>query len=239
MNNQTHKKYFSCSTILNQMLQAQKRFDCFKLGSRQNNCDYLKYKLNNCSLYLYLSFNESLEDGSFWFKNKNDKISNDCTMTKYLNSYPNLTRNYPISNLINNGFQIVYDQFYSLGTMYSDMSLAKSYCNLSSILCTGGSLTNSDILELVACGNCNQIFRNTTLNSPNLVGSVYWYMTPGQSFGFSPSFTITQNTADTCSQSDPLRLSWHFDQNYGGWRLGNMIDLDFSTLYKKLLFVKV
>ncbi|CAF0997441.1 unnamed protein product, partial [Brachionus calyciflorus] len=154
-------------------------------------------------------------------------------------SYPNLTRNYPISNLIDNGFQIVYDQFYSHGTMYSDMSLAKSYCNSNSILCAGGSLTNSDILELVACGNCYQIFRNTTLNSPNLIGSVYWYMTPGKSFGFSPIYTISQSSADTYDTSDPLRLSWHFDKISGGYRLGALTDLNSDTLYKKLLFVKV
>ena len=87
MNNETLKKYFSCSTILNQIKLVPNRLNCFKLCSRQNNCEYLKYKSKNCSLYLSLSFNESIEDGSFWFKNKNDKISNYCTMTNELSKY--------------------------------------------------------------------------------------------------------------------------------------------------------
>ncbi|CAF1023597.1 unnamed protein product [Brachionus calyciflorus] len=48
-------------------------------------------------------------------------------------------------------------------TMYSDMSLAKSYCNSNSILCAGGGLADSNILGLVACGNCFQILTNTTV----------------------------------------------------------------------------
>ncbi|CAF1007353.1 unnamed protein product [Brachionus calyciflorus] len=123
--------------------------------------------------------------------------------------------------------------------MYSDIAVAKSYCTSNSILCVGGSLNNSDILELVACANCLQILTNTTVNSPKLVGSVYWYMTPGVSFGFSPSSTIIQNPTDVYKLSDPLRLSWCINLNYRSWRLGTLTNLTSKTLYKKLLFVKV
>ena len=141
--------------------------------------------------------------------------------------------------MINNGFQKVYDQFYSHYTKYSDIALARSYCNSNSILCAGGSLANSDILLLVACGNYFQILTNTTRSIPNLVGSVYWYMTPGYSFGFSPSSKIDQSKADIYNQFDPFRLSWNIDLNGGGWRLGNITYLTTNNFYKKLLFVKV
>ncbi|CAF1084123.1 unnamed protein product, partial [Brachionus calyciflorus] len=108
-----------------------------------------------------------------------------------------LRTKYLISNLINNGFQKIYDQFYSHFTTSSDLTQAKSYCYTNSTLCAGGSVNGSDILEIVACGNCFQILTNTALNLPNLVGSVYWYMTSGYSFGFSPSSTIDQNLAET------------------------------------------
>ncbi|CAF1081140.1 unnamed protein product [Brachionus calyciflorus] len=120
--------------------------------------------------------------------------------------------------------------------MYSDVTLAKSNCCSNSILCVGGGSADSVILNLVACGNCLQILTNTTVNIPNLVGSVYWYMTPGVSFGFSPIYSITQNSADTYNTSDPLRLSWHF--NSGGWRLGTLTSLDSDTRYKKYILVK-
>ncbi|CAF1018694.1 unnamed protein product [Brachionus calyciflorus] len=143
MNSETVKKYFSCSTILNQMLQVQKRLDCFKLCTRQNNCEYLKYKLNNCSLYLFLSFYESLKDGSFWFKNKNDKIFTDSTITNEICNYSLLTRNYPISNLTNNGFQIVYDQFYSHSTIYSDICLRSIEASLLGIYLSKSTSKNN------------------------------------------------------------------------------------------------
>ena len=79
MNEETLKKYLSQTTIFNQILQVQKRLDCFKLCSLvQNNCQYLRYKSNNCSLYFSLSSNESLEDGTFWYKYKKDTILADC-----------------------------------------------------------------------------------------------------------------------------------------------------------------
>ncbi|CAF0865388.1 unnamed protein product [Brachionus calyciflorus] len=240
---QTLKKYFSCSTILNQISNVQKRVDCFKICSRQNNCEYLKFNSNNCFLYLSLSFNEPLGDGTFWYKNKKGKIFADCTTTTItttvaFNYNSVLTTKYSISYLINNGFQKVYDQFYSHRTMSSDLTTARSYCNSNSILCAGGGLVDSDILELVACGNCFQILTETLIDAPNRVGSAYWYMTTGKSFGFSPIFTITQNTADTHDYSDPLRLSWHFDQNAGGWRLGTLTSLDNNIQYKKYILVK-
>ncbi|CAF1098867.1 unnamed protein product, partial [Brachionus calyciflorus] len=234
--NQTLKKHFSSSTILNEMFQVQKSVVCFKLCSRRNSCEYLKYQSENCSLYLSLSFNENLEDGNFWYKNNNDMIFADCTTstgTAILSNFSLLATNYPVSNLTNLGFQIVYDQFYSNSTIYSDLTLLRNYCNPNSILCAGGGLANSDILLLVACGNCYQILTNTTKNSPKLVGSVYWYMTIDYSFGFSPSSTINQNRVDTYSLSDPLRLSWFIDSYSGGWRLGTITNLFTSTMYKK------
>ncbi|CAF0962669.1 unnamed protein product [Brachionus calyciflorus] len=226
MNNETLKTYFSQTTIFNQMLQVQKRFDCFKFCSLiQNKCQYLKYKSNNCSLYFSLSSNESLDDGTFWYKNKNDTILAD-------DNYPLLARNYSISSLTNNGFQKVYDQFYSNYTMYSDLAIAKSYCTSTSILCAGGGQTNTDILELVACGNCFQILTNTAKNLARLVGSVYWYLTPGESFGFSPLRTFDQQTVDSYDLKDPFRLSWILDLPLGGWRLGTKTGSSFYSSYK-------
>ena len=90
----------------------------------------------------------------------------------------------------------VYEQFYSHSTMSTDLDNARSQCNTTSILCAAGGLVNSDILDLVACGNCYAVLSPTTLNSPVFVGSVYWYMTAGKSFGFSPNSIITKNSAD-------------------------------------------
>lgn len=107
-------------------------------------------------------------------------------------------------------------------------------------MCAGGGATSSDILELVSCGNCYLILTPTTVDMPVYVGSAYWYMVSGNSFGFSPIYEILQNKADTYDQSSPLRLSWHLiNSNIGGWRLGANTALDYSVLYKKYLLIKV
>ncbi|CAF1111037.1 unnamed protein product [Brachionus calyciflorus] len=242
----TPKEYFSCFTSFNQMLQVEKfGLDCFMICSRQNNCRYLKFNSNYCFPYSSLSFNELLNSDDIWFKNIEDKNFVVCTnsistTTTTFRIDSLLARNYPISNLISIGFQKVYEKYYSFPTTSSDLTGAKMNCNSTSILCAAGHHeANSDILELVACGNCFQILINTTINSPNLVRSAYWYMTPGQSFGFSRSNRIYQSQADIYIVADPERLSWHLDLSYGGWRLGNITGLNNSISYKKFLFVKV
>ena len=123
--------------------------------------------------------------------------------------------------------------------MTADLDSARAQCDADSILCAGGGAVNSDNLDVVSCGNCYSILTPTVQNSPVFVGSAYWYMTSGYSFGFSPIYLVSQHTADTYNLSDPLRLSWHLNTNSGGWRLGTINSLDASTNYKKYLFIKV
>ena len=123
--------------------------------------------------------------------------------------------------------------------MTADLDNIRTKCNSDSVLCAGGGKVNSDILDLVSCGNCYSILAPTVLDKPIYVGSAYWYMTSGKSFGFSPIFSISQTTADMHDLSSPLRLSWHLNQNDGGWRLGSKTNLNKNQNYKKYLFIKV
>ncbi|CAF1054990.1 unnamed protein product [Brachionus calyciflorus] len=221
----TPKEYFSCFTSFIQMLQVEKfSLDCLMICSRQNNCRYLKLKSSYCFLYSSLSFNEILDSDDIWFKNIEDKNFVGCTnsistTSTTFNNDSLLARNYSISNLINIGFQKVYDRFYSHSTSFSELDKVKMNCTSNSILCAGGGETNSSFLELVACGKCFEILKNTTLNSTNLVGSAHC-------------------EADIYDLTDQERLSWHLDLNNGGWRLGNITDLGNSISYKKYLFAK-
>ena len=82
-------------------------------------------------------------------------------------------------------------------------------------------------LLLVSCGSCLDILTTTELNKPRLVNGAWWYFTPGKSFGFAPSSSITQSSADifdcdaSLSCKDSNRLSWHLDIRTG-WRIGNI-----------------
>ncbi|CAF1140042.1 unnamed protein product [Brachionus calyciflorus] len=81
-------------------------------------------------------------------------------------------------------------------------------CNQNSILCVGGGLVNSDILEIVSCANCQSVLTDTERDTPVFFGSAYWYRTPSRSFGFylSPVYFIYQFSADYSDFENPLRL---------------------------------
>ena len=152
---------------------------------------------------------------------------------------PGLERNFSINVLLSLGFQIVYNQFYANSTNQTDLDNVKNQSNSSTVLCVGGGAINSDILELVSCAQSLLILSRTSLNIPKFIGSAYWYMIPGTSFGFSPTLSINQSSSDIHDPTDDFRLSWIIGQNRGGDRLGSRMDLRTSTSFRKYLFLKI
>ncbi len=94
-----------------------------------------------------------------------------------------------MSNLLNKGYSIVYDVAYGHITTTAEIDAIRRNCSSSSVLCMGGRGNSSRLLLTVACGNCEIITRNTTVNQINFNNGVYWYNTPNYSIGFSPNET--------------------------------------------------
>ncbi|CAF0838132.1 unnamed protein product [Brachionus calyciflorus] len=199
-------------------------FDCFNYCSLKITCKFVMNKNANCRYFSSLSMDEEIYDGSYWYKNK---------------VYPKLAKNYSITYLQEKKFIKVYDVLYSYITIQSDLDNIKNKCNINSILCAGGGLVGSDVLDLVACANCYSVLTPTEKNKPVLIEEVYWYMTPDHSFGFSPNATIDQNSADIFDTTNPFRLSWHLNISFGGYRLGQLTGLNNDNNYKKYIFIKV
>ena len=133
-----------------------------------------------------------------------------------------------MNELLNQGFETVYNEFYSHYTTNNEIINIKSQCNPTSIICVGGAYSNNDTLLLVSCGSCLDILTTTTRDQPRLVNGAWWYFTPSESFGFSPNSSIRQVVyADifdcdaSLSCKDSNRLSWHLDIRTG-WRIGNI-----------------
>ncbi|CAF0949249.1 unnamed protein product [Brachionus calyciflorus] len=144
-----------------------------------------------------------------------------------------------MNHLIGLGFSLIYDYYYSHATSSVELDNIKSQCLADSIICVGGGLVNSDLLELVSCANCLSVLATTQLNNPIFVGSAYWYRTPSRSFGFSPVYYINQNYVDVVQDSNnPFRLSWYLGGE-GGYRLGSFVTLHLSQNYKKYIFLKI
>lgn len=134
-------------------------------------------------------------------------------------------------------FRTVYNTTYSTKISSQQLNDIKSDCTENTLLCAGGGVGNTDKLYLIACGNCRNVLQNTYRNKPKYSGSAYWYFTPGYSFGFSPNSTIKQTPVDSSDPSDSLRLSWYIDIYYGGWRLGDIVDLNHDRFYRKYIFI--
>ena len=136
-----------------------------------------------------------------------------------------LAYNIQMNELLNQGFQTVYDQLYSHVTTETILLNIKSQCNSNSIICVGGADSNNKLL-LVSCGSCLDILTDTPLDQPRLVNGAWWYFTPDKSFGFAPNSTINQIFVDKfdCDRitwsycKDSNRLSWYLNDD--GWRLG-------------------
>jgi hypothetical protein len=117
-----------------------------------------------------------------------------------------------------------------------------------------GARSPEGVITLGAVGSRDEVIKETEKNKPHLHNGVWWYFTPDAeedeeaeelggalSFGFSPSSSISQSSADTIGTSNhrseatgdecegsKLRLSWHLGVEGGGeggrvangWRAG-------------------
>ena len=154
-----------------------------------------------------------------------------------------MANNVSVGYLLGLGFRDIYNSPYSHPTTSSEILSIKDVCSDITIMCLGGGIPTDGTLLLVSCALCLNITQYTSFNQPNFVGSTYWYFYPGLSFGLAPTSDIYQYQADqidcpgvTNCQSN-LRLSWHLDLNFGGWRLGTISLLNSDNTYYKRIFI--
>ena len=161
-------------------------------------------------------------------------IKNFFVAIAYIVSLSGFYTNIYTSFFATSGYSLIYNQTYNWATTSSEINSFRSQCTASSILCVGGG--DSSTITLAACGNCFVVTNQTVRNVPVLDSGVWWYYTSPYSFGFSQVSSINQNNADTYTDSSAYRLSWHLDNNSGGWRLGDSISLYSETIFK-MVFV--
>ena len=86
-----------------------------------------------------------------------------------------------------------------------------------------------------AFGAAAEVQTVTARNSPNLFNGVYWYYTPGESFGFLNDTNLMQNKGDTGTSYPASRLSWILDSGVGGYRAGKKINPLYEERYFKII----
>jgi hypothetical protein len=147
-------------------------------------------------------------------------------------SYPvGVVYDYPVTT-VSATCKICYDVKYDYPTITSDITD-----------CTGpylfvGALNgiSSTSFALGAFSPASEVQQFTpVLNTPHLFNDVYWYLTPGYSFGFADNGLINQNQADFLTVG-PSRLSWHLDLGVGGYRAGDVTGLNGDTTWVKRIY---
>ena len=88
-------------------------------------------------------------------------------------------------------------------------------------------------MYLGAFALASEVHQTTALNTPHLSNGVYWYFTPGKSFGFLGDTDLHQEpTGDTGTTNIEARLSWNLDNGYGGYRAGDYTQGDLESVNK-------
>ena len=155
--------------------------------------------------------------------------------SSYADYYPSgIQQNVSEQTLINNGWKLFYEQTYGtvLDSTASQLRPGEQYVILS------GKAAGSSTILLAAAAPTSQVFTETVIDTPQVLNGTYWYNTPNQSIGFAPTGTINQTTADIQTPSDPLRLSWHLHNYVGGWRLGEINDLNGTQLNSSTAYLR-
>ena len=174
-----------------------------------------------------------LFDHRYWSDSYTSCLTTTTTTTTTKKILSGFYTNVYTSFFTTSGYSLSYNYGYNWATTSSEINTIRSYCSASSIICVGGG--DSTTVTLAACGNCLVVTSQTVQNVPVLDSGVWWYYTPGKSFGYSLSSSISQNSADTNTDSGAYRLSWHLESS-GGWRLGESTSL-YSTNVFKMVFI--
>jgi len=120
---------------------------------------------------------------------------------------------------------------------YSDRTKSKMLKELSKyrFMAVGARKRGSNTLELVAMGTTESVLQPTVDNETNFHNGLFWYFNEKKSFGFAESAKVTLSVAD--SMSGNKRLSWHLEGD-GGYRLGNIVKLNNSSEFEKVIWVR-
>lgn len=136
----------------------------------------------------------------------------------HLNDYQNI------------GFGIVFSKYPDENITHYDLLNVMNKCSFHSIICVSQyRIDNDGLLDITACNNCYEVFRQTNLNQviPD-DSNVYWHFNPSTSFGFSNEETIIEEQ----SVKDPAHI-----ENRLLWRLGDSGGSQNQILIK-LMFLK-
>ncbi len=138
------------------------------------------------------------------------------------------------------GLRLLYDQPYSHKTNVNTLRKAAAHAGCTHVV-VGAARVGEEggLLKVAAAGAVSAALGGTAGNETRMSHGVHWYCSLERGFGFAPNDDIALDAAnprDSNHPTDPLRLSWRVDGEYGGYRAGDIRDLFLSSEYRKLLW---
>lgn len=144
--------------------------------------------------------------------------------------------NVPIATIVAGGWSLCYQA--SMATFIGNSAeLAMANCGAGDMLMLGGLETGSNSLMTLATGFKTDVFFDTgnTSNTHTVNGAEWWY-SDDWSWGFTAlGDTVTNNQCDT--SDSPTSICLHTVNGAGGYRINNIVGLNGSIGYQKLIFV--
>ena len=192
------------------------------------------------------SANENLQKETEDLKSANEDLQKEIdelkgtipppTPPRNHEDYYGIHLNYRIDTF--KAFELVYSYKYSHYTTLSELTTIRDN-NLGKLVCVGARYKDAEELSLVACGDIEQVFTQTSGDTTaHLHEGVWWYMWDRYSFGFSFVKEIYLRTADTKATTyNNMRLSWHLVGHDGGWRAGEIESLNKDNDWYKIIYV--
>lgn len=197
----------------------------FPILTPQEVNDYVEYsKIVNDDLILEAYRSHALHSSDFGLTNPRSKIREGILFYG-----SGIYENLPLESL--NGWNCVYKKPYSDKT---NESIFDSKILNSKKILIGARAVNSPSLLLAAMGRSNKILQQTNDNETIKENGVFWYFRKNHSFGFSDTENIHLGSADLLEGK--FKLSWHLTGR-GGYRIGEIKNLNDSEMFEKLIFI--
>jgi len=142
--------------------------------------------------------------------------------------------NISVNDITSGGWNVIYKDVYSVHFVFNLNTLAK----YSYILIGCGLVSNSSYLSVAAMGASKKVLNVTSPNSLTFDNNVYWYydlnnqITYG--FGFSDQSYTSRNQCDLDSGNG--RVCWHHSSQYGGYRCGNAVSLNYDSTWARYIY---
>ena len=141
----------------------------------------------------------------------------------FMGTYENLT--------IFEDWTLLYNKPYSHSTTSKELKDAANKCSSNRVVVGAMKNENSTIIDVAAVGPTRVLYLNATVEDPEEIENVLWYLESGRTFGFRP----VENDPDEPTRSE-LFLGWYIDVNYGGWRAGKNTNLYQNSIWRKVIY---